>query len=60
MDFVLADSDRPLLSEAEKVRSMMQHRLLNSETEQSRAFEARRQASLASFLDKIRKINNSH
>ena len=60
MDFVLADADRPLLAEAEKIRSMMQHRLLNPETEQSRAFEARRQASLASFLDKIRKINNSH
>ncbi len=54
MDFVLDEKDRPLLAEAEKIRSMMQHRLLNPETEQSRDFEARRQASLASFLEKIR------
>ena len=54
MDFVLDEKDRPLLAEAEKIRSMMQHRLLNHETEQSRDFEARRQASLASFLEKIR------
>ena len=54
MDFVLDEKDRPLLAEAEKIRSMMQHRLLNPETEQSREFEARRQASLASFLEKIR------
>lgn len=54
MDFVLDEKDRPLLAEAEKIRSMMQHRLLNPETEQSRDFEARRHASLASFLEKIR------
>ena len=54
MDFVLADADRPLLTESEKIRSMMHHRLLNPETEQSKDFEARRQASLASFLAKIR------
>ena len=54
MDFALADSDKPLLTEAGKIRSMMQHRLLNPGTEQSRDFEARRQASLASFLAKIR------
>ena len=54
MDFVLDEKDRPLLAEAEKIRSMMQHRLLNPDTEQSREFEARRQASLASFLEKIR------
>ena len=54
MDFALADSDKPLLAEAGKIRSMMQHRLLNPGTEQSRDFEARRQASLASFLAKIR------
>ena len=54
MDFILDEKDRPLLTEAEKIRSMMQHRLLNPETEQSRDFEARRQASLASFLEKIR------
>ena len=54
MDFVLADADRPLLAEAEKIRSMIHHRLLNPETKQSKDFEARRQASLASFLAKIR------
>ncbi len=54
MDFALADSDRPLLCEAEKIRSMMQHRLLNPDTPQSRDFEAHRQALLASFMKKIR------
>ena len=54
MDFILDEKDRPLLTEAEKIRSMMQHRLLNPETEQSKDFEAHRQASLASFLAKIR------
>ena len=54
MDFALADSDRPLLAEAEKIRSMMQHRLLNPDTPQSRDFEACRKASLASFMEKIR------
>ncbi|MBR5707669.1 MAG: GSCFA domain-containing protein [Bacteroidaceae bacterium] len=54
MDFVLADADRPLLAEAEKVRSMMQHRLLNPDTPQSRDFEARRQASLDDFMKKMR------
>ena len=54
MDFVLADADRPLLAEAEKIRSMMQHRLLNPDSPQSRDFEARRKASLASFMEKIR------
>ena len=54
MDFILDGKDRPLLAEAEKIRSMMQHRLLNPETEQSKDFESRRQASLASFLAKIR------
>ena len=54
MDYALADDDRPLMAEAEKIRSIMQHRLLNPETEQSKDFEAHRQASLASFLEKIR------
>ena len=54
MDFALADSDRPLLCEAEKIRSMMQHRLLNPDTPQSRDFEVHRQAALDSFMKKIR------
>ena len=53
MDFVLADEDRPLLSEAEKVRSMMQHKILNPGTAQSVEFERRRQESLTSFRQKI-------
>ena len=53
MDFALADSDRPLLVEAEKIRVMMQHRILNPGTPQSVDFERRRKESLISFLDKI-------
>ena len=53
MDFALADSDRPLLVEAEKIRGMMQHRILNPGTPQSVDFERRRKESLTSFLDKI-------
>ena len=54
MDFALADSDRPLLAEAEKVRSMMQHKILNPGTPQSAKFEAQRNQALESFLSKIR------
>ena len=54
MDFVLADADRPLLCEAEKIRSMMQHRMLNPDTPQSLDFEAHRQAALDSFMKKMR------
>lgn len=54
MDFVLADSDRPLLAEAEKVRGMMQHRILNAGTAQVAKFEAQRNQALESFLSKIR------
>ena len=54
MDFVLADSDRPLLAEAEKVRGMMQHRILNAGTAQAAKFEAQRNQALESFLSKIR------
>ena len=46
MDFALADSDRQLLSEAEKVRSMMQHKILNPGTPQAAQFEARRNQAL--------------
>ena len=53
MDFVLADSDRPLLAEAEKVRGMMQHRILNAGTAQAAKFEAQRNQALESFLSKI-------
>ena len=54
MDYALADSDRPLLAEAEKVRGMMQHRILNPGTQQSADFENRRQKALTTFLEKIR------
>jgi hypothetical protein len=54
MDFALADSDRPLLAEAEKVHTMMQHRILNPGTEQAARFEMQRKESLDSFLSKIR------
>lgn len=52
MDFALADSDRPLLAEAEKVRSMMQHKILNPGTPDAARFESRRQEALTSFLSK--------
>lgn len=54
MDFALADSERPLLSEAEKVRGMMQHRILNPNTPQAAQFEAQRTKALESLLSKIR------
>lgn len=54
MDFVLADSDRPLLAEAEKVRGMMHHRILNAGTAQAAKFEAQRNQALESLLSKIR------
>ena len=53
MDFALADSDRLLLSEAEKVRGMMEHRILNPGTPQAAQFEAQRTKALDSFLEKI-------
>ena len=53
MDFALADSDRPLIVEAEKVRSMMQHKILNPGTPQAAQFEAQRTRALDSFLEKI-------
>ena len=54
MDFALADSDRPLLAEAEKVRGMMQHRILNPGTPQAAQFETQRTKSLESLLSKLR------
>ena len=54
MDFALADTDRSLLAEAEKIRSMMQHRILNPGTRQSADFEHHRQEALDSFLKKTR------
>lgn len=54
MEWALSDSDRPLLAEAENVRSMMQHRLLNPGTPQAAQFERRRNEALASLLKKIR------
>ena len=53
MDFALADSDRALFAEAEKVRSMMQHKILNPGTSQAAKFEAQRTKALDSFLEKI-------
>lgn len=53
MDFALADSDRPLLAEAEKVRCMMQHRILNPNTPQAAQFESQRTKSLELFLEKL-------
>ena len=54
MDYALADSDRPMLAEAEKVRSMMQHKILNPGTPQAAKFEAQRNQALESLLSKIR------
>ena len=54
MDFALSDSDRPLLAEAEKVRGMMEHRILNPGTPQAEQFEKQRKDNLESFLTKIR------
>ena len=53
-DFALADSERPLLVEAEKVHGMMQHRILNSNTPQAAQFEAKRSQALESLLSKLR------
>ncbi len=54
MDFALADSDRPLLKEADKVRGMMQHRIMNEGTAEAIRFERQRKEGLESFLSKIR------
>jgi hypothetical protein len=56
MDFALADSERSLLSEAEKVRGMMDHRILNPGTPQASKFETQRNQALESLLSKIRSI----
>jgi len=50
---VLADSERPLLVEAEKLHGMMQHRILNPNTPQATQFEAQRTKALESFLEKV-------
>lgn len=54
MDFVLADSERPLLQEAEKVHGMMQHRILNPGTVQAEQFEIQRQKALETLLARLR------
>lgn len=54
MDFALVDSDRPLLKEADKVRGMMQHRIMNEGTAEAIRFERQRKEVLESFLSKIR------
>ena len=53
MDFALADSDRSLLAEAEKVHGMMEHRILNPGTPDAARFEAQRTKALESFLEKL-------
>lgn len=53
MDFALSDSDRPLLAEAEKVRGMMNHKILNPGTPEAARFEAQRTKALDSFLEKL-------
>ena len=53
MDFALADSERALLAEAEKVRGMMEHRILNPGTPEAARFEAQRVKALDSFLGKL-------
>jgi hypothetical protein len=53
MDWALADSDKPLLSEAEKIHGMMQHRILNPGTVQAEQFDLQRNNALDSFLGKI-------
>ena len=53
MDFALEDSERSLLSEAEKVRGMMDHRILNPGTPDAARFEAQRTKALESFLEKL-------
>ena len=53
MDFALADSDRSLLAEAEKVHGMMEHRILNPGTPDAARFEAQRTKALKSFLEKL-------
>ena len=55
MDFALADSERPLLKEAEKVRCMMQHRILNQDSPEATKFEMQRKEVLEAFMSKIRK-----
>ena len=54
MDWALADSDRQLLSEAEKIHGMMQHRILNPGTVQAERFDSQRNAALDSFIRTIR------
>jgi len=54
MDYLLADSDRPLLREAEKVYGMMQHRILNPGTPQAAQFEYQRKIALDALMAKIR------
>ena len=50
MDWVLDEADRPLLEEAEKVSSMMEHRIMNPGSPQSIEFEKKRKEALDSLL----------
>lgn len=53
IDWMLVDSDRPLLTQADRVRGMMQHRLLNPESAESKQFVLQRDAAMKELVDKL-------
>ena len=55
IDYALADSERTLLDEAGKVRTMMEHKVLNPGTAQAMDFEKQRTEALKLFLSRINK-----
>lgn len=54
MDWILDDNDRDSLREAQRIHSMMEHRLLNPQTPSAREFEAKRKEALDNFLANVR------
>lgn len=54
MDWILDDNDRDSLREAQRIHSMMEHRLLNPQTPSAREFEAKRKEALDNFLAHVR------
>lgn len=60
MDYALADAGRPLLAEAERIRGMMQHRVLNPGTAQAQQFEQQRAKALESFLSQINSSGSTY
>lgn len=54
MDFILSDSERENLTEAARIHSMMNHRILNPDTPAAREFELKRQAQFEQFIKRIR------